>query len=124
LFLNGIGSFWEHLAEQGNDTENPCVDGSIPPPGSTSKPVSVKHFQTPKALQENIESLQNNPGMSQTVSARNSLYPTQTNLSQDRGKLRIKGNNAAGGCWRGKHMPIGKQLMLNLPRQVRRKYEL
>jgi hypothetical protein len=26
-------------------TENPCVDGSIPPPGTISKPASDKHFR-------------------------------------------------------------------------------
>ena len=37
-------------------TENPCVDGSIPPPGTISKPAFVKHFRAlslfPKLLQK------------------------------------------------------------------------
>ena len=64
-------------------TENPCVDGSIPPPGTTPKPASVKHFQAFWYLPNFLQKPSKYPGCVPSC-ARENLIVTKRNQLQPR----------------------------------------
>ncbi len=86
-FILNIWAIWNAGVAQSVEqrTENPCVDGSIPPPGTTAKPASDKHFRRFKLFRNIGEIPSKYPNCVPNCARDN---PTVTNSNQFQPKWR------------------------------------